>query len=334
VARIVGSPVAQGEEAEKLQEVVAKVTQPHSAVAPNRTFKHQAERFLAFVRGSVKPLSYRNLGKFVGYLIEGKCPGLTPGMDVSSIDPEAVERVFLFLREGNLDNQTRKTRWAWFKRLIRYFWESEMMELPRNLDSPALKFKVAVKAIKTWSAEEVRACLGTLPPRMQLWALLGLNCGMTNVDIGSLRKDQVNLKTGRLVRKRVKTETHELVPTVDYRLWPETLKLLKEHWSKHPELGLTSSDGTSLYTSWFEGKNTRKKDLLALAWRRAKVSIPLKAFRSISATLLESHAAYGRYKSHFLGHSPKGIADKHYAAPSGELFDTILVWLHDQIFKK
>ena len=57
----------------------------------------------------------------------------------------------------------------------------------------------------------------------------------------------------------------------------------------------------------------KDKDLIRLAWQRTKPkpAIPLKAFRSISATLLESHASYGRYKTHFLGHSPKSIADKH-----------------------
>jgi len=51
----------------------------------------------------------------------------------------------------------------------------------------------------------------------------------------------------------------------------------------------------------------------------------------ISATLLETHEVYGRYVHHFLGHSPKSIADKHYAAPSQELFDKALDWLRQWI---
>jgi len=57
----------------------------------------------------------------------------------------------------------------------------------------------------------------------------------------------------------------------------------------------------------------------------------VKNFRSIAATLIESHESYGRYKTHFLGQSPKSIADKHYAAPSNELFTRIILWLHDKI---
>ena len=116
---------------------------------------------------------------------------------------------------------------------------------------------------------------------------------MTNTDIGHLRKGQVDRARGRLVRKRVKTEAHEGVPTVDYALWPETLALLGSCWSAHPELALASSGGTCLYSSRFEGEAARKKDLISLGWMRAGLSIPLKAFRSISATLLESHPSYG-----------------------------------------
>src|SRR5208337_4169061 len=52
--------------------------------------------------------------------------------------------------------------------------------------------------------------------------------------------------------------------------------------------------------------------------------------RKTSATLLESHSEYGRYVTYFLGHSPKGTAAKHYAAPSTELFDAAVTWLGRQ----
>ena len=58
----------------------------------------------------------------------------------------------------------------------------------------------------------------------------------------------------------------------------------------------------------------------------------MKRFRSIAATLLENHPVYGRYVPHFLGHSPKSIAAKHYASPSQNLFDQAIQWLHDQLF--
>ncbi len=328
VERIVGEPVADDLQAvEKLGKVVAQVAE----IAPSKgqSLRHHAERFLALTHGECGAMSYREIHDFITSLYGAA--GMTAGMDVKELTEARVEAVFLWLKESPLTAPTKKKRWGFFKRLIRYCWETRAIELPRNLDSRAFKFKVQPKAVKTYAATEVRDCIDGLKPRLRLYALLGLNCGMTNVDIGSLRKDQII--GNRLVRKRVKTMRHEEVPTVSYALWPETQQLIKECLSDDPELALTSSDGTPLYNSRFEGMGTRKKDLLALAWKRANVTIPLKAFRSISATLLESHPIYGRYKGHFLGHSPKSIADKHYAAPSPELFDQAVGWLRDQIFR-
>jgi integrase len=155
---------------------------------------------------------------------------------------------------------------------------------------------------------------------------------MTNADLGQLSKDMVDLDNGTLTRRRVKTGDIENVPTVCYKLWAETLQLLKQEWSSHSILVLTSTDGTSLYATSFEGNHTRRKDLIVKAWSKAEATIPFKAFRSISATTLESHETFGRLVQHFLGHAPQSVKDRHYAAPSQELFNRALSWLHDQIF--
>jgi hypothetical protein len=57
------------------------------------------------------------------------------------------------------------------------------------------------------------------------------------------------------------------------------------------------------------------------------VARPMKLLRKTSATKIESNKEYGRYAAYFLGHSPRTIKDKHYAAPSGDLFDEIVDWL-------
>ena len=64
--------------------------------------------------------------------------------------------------------------------------------------------------------------------------------------------------------------------------------------------------------------------------KRLKFKKSLKLLRKTAATMLESHPVYGRYTSHFLGHSPRSIKDKHYAAPSQELFDEAIAWLGQQ----
>src|SRR5207245_1974978 len=64
--------------------------------------------------------------------------------------------------------------------------------------------------------------------------------------------------------------------------------------------------------------------------RKTATAYPMKLFRKTSATLIESHELFGRYTGHFLGHAPSNLADRHYAAPSGDLFDKVVSWLGEQ----
>lgn len=98
----------------------------------------------------------------------------------------------------------------------------------------------ALNAIKTYPSAMV---LADLPSRqIEMWALLGLNCGMTNSDIGSLKCNRI--VHGYLNRKRVKTEGVENAPTVTCKLWTETCELLHERKSGGEYL-FTSQDGSS-----------------------------------------------------------------------------------------
>jgi hypothetical protein len=105
-------------------------------------------------------------------------------------------------------------------------------------------FKVPHKAISSWPLDTVKSAIKNLPDRLRLYAFLGLNAGMTNVDIGALRKDMVG--AGYLTRRRVKTGGNENVPTVMYELWPETAALLDAFKSTHDDLWLVSDAGTPL----------------------------------------------------------------------------------------
>jgi len=142
------------------------------------------------------------------------------------------------------------------------------------------------------------------------------------------------------MRKRTKTSEEKDVPEVNYKLWPQTLKLLKKHFSTHETLTLTSKTGSKLWTNWIgEDGKEHEKNLIGLQWKKAqyvkgkkiKDAIPLKAFRSIGSTIIGDHREYGRYYSHYLGHSPKSIADKHYVPPSEELFDEIMAYVGKQL---
>lgn len=321
-----GFPVADA--AQRLRDVrhdAAKLD-----VGPGRkdnTVRGWGERWLVLLKGEMKPVSFAEIRDFVGHLA-GK---IGTGLDVSKINEQTVQVVYLWLRDGGLSDGRKKKFWGFFRRFVRYLWGLKLVEMPRNLDG--YTFTVSAKKVPTYPLSKVRTVLDDLKPRLRLYALLGLNCGFTNSDIGRLRKDEVDLSSGRIIRKRGKTSDHDNVPTVSYRLWPETLELLRECWSDHPVFALTSMDNTPLWEQRMGDKDdTAKKDMVAQQFKRAECGLTLKAFRKIGATLIEGHATYGRYVSHYLGHSPKTVADKHYAAPSAALFDKVMTWLRSQIF--
>jgi integrase len=297
-------------------------------VPTDKTLKTNAEKFLAVIQGEMRPLSFREIRLFLRSLYD-QAPMLHADTDVSDIQEAKVEEVYLWLKNLNLEQPTRKKRWGFFKRFVVHLWEKRLIsERPRNLDT--LKFKITSKAVKRYDVEKVRTVLAGLKPRLRLYALLGLNCGMTAADIGRLKKDQVNLDGARLVRKRGKTLDNPNVPEVDYPLWPETIALLRECWSEHDTLALTSEDGTALWESRQEDDKTPQKDLVYQQWKRAKQSIPHHAFRSISTTLLED-SEFATTTLHFLGHSPRSIKDKHYAAPPQKVFNKAILWLRDEV---
>ncbi|HEY3788458.1 MAG TPA: hypothetical protein VGL71_06365, partial [Urbifossiella sp.] len=65
--------------------------------------------------------------------------------------------------------------------------------------------------------------------KTKLYLLLMLNCGMYQNDVAELAASEVDWKTGTITRKRSKTRDRKDAPTVCYKLWPETLRLLKAY---------------------------------------------------------------------------------------------------------
>jgi hypothetical protein len=300
-----------------------------AGVAVNYTLRANAEEWLDRLRGEVRPTSFTEVKAFLTSLYG--LPFLGPTFDVSKIDEALVQQVHKAIRGQAGAQATKKKRWGFWRRFVRYCWSCRRLgELPRNLHGFA--FDVSPTRVKRYPLSLVREVLAKLDDRHKLVALLGLNCGMTNVDTGTLTKDAVDLANGTLTRKRVKTADYADVPTVTYKLWPETLALLRKLWSDHPTLVLTSIRGTPLWASEYQEGKEHKKDLISKEWRKLKLPIPAKAFRSIAATLIESNREYGSRVVYFLGHSPRTIRDRHYVAYDQALFDELLDWLRGQVF--
>ncbi len=217
---------------------------------------------------------------------------------------------------------------------VRWLWESGIIDMPKNLDSRRFTFGSALKNIETWTVEEVQYVVGESPAKLRLALLLQLNCGMTQKDVSDLLDTEVDWKGGRIIRKRSKTRGQANVPTVDYPLWPATFALLKEHRSGQERVLVTKTGKPFVYRRLVDG-NYRAVDSLGDLFRRLQKRLglakPMKLLRKTSASLLESHAVYGRLTSLFLGHSPASIKDRHYAAPPQALFDEAVLWLGRQL---
>ena len=152
-----------------------------SAVRDYRLEVHAA-RFLELelAKGS-KPRTYGELSESITAIINTPHV-LHPGMDVRDITKTTVEDYYLYLRRTGRENAQQKKQFGFFKRLVKYFWSADLIELPRNLDY-AWDFRVTTKAVKEYDLEEVKALLRKLTGRLRLYALLGLNCGMLSVDV-------------------------------------------------------------------------------------------------------------------------------------------------------
>ena len=72
------------------------------------------------------------------------------------------------------------------------------------------------------SADECRALIDAASPQVKAMVLLGLNAGLGNTDIGTLKQSEINLKVGWVRQARQKTGIERRCP-----LWPETIDALK-----------------------------------------------------------------------------------------------------------
>lgn len=282
------------------------------------------ERFLSTINskpGTVDNIR-RNTADFVAFVGDDQL-----AEDVSG---DSLEEYYLSIKvdvdSGNLTASTANDRIAAARRFVRYLWQRDLIELPKNLDSRQYAFRKH-NVVKLPTLESAKAFIGQMSGELRLYALLMLNCSMNNIDIGELTHSQIDWKNGYLTRKRVKTAGHQNVPTVKFKLWSETLELLKLYRSSHPELVLVSRNGTELVIRNKDGKQSRKDNIFQIWKRKVGTEITPKTLRSLGSSTLESHENYGRMSRYYLCHSPRGVADRHYIVPPQNLFDQAIDWL-------
>jgi hypothetical protein len=298
-----------------------------SRVPHDATLAVSIGNFLAILRTQQKPQTYRELRLYLGTLSEEYGQ-----VNASKVDEAFAAKVYAALATAKVSQPVKKKRWGFFKRFVKHLYTARTLDrLPRTFESTDFRFKTRAKTIKKWPVNVVRQSISNLPYKLRAWAMLGLNCGMTNADIGALTKEMVSYDY--LTRKRVKTDDTEGVPTVTYKLWPETLALMKRFKSDHETLWFTSSTGTPLVHSRIEDGRDRATDLIASQWQKhsGDCPVPISKFRNAAAQVLGDHREFGLYCDFFLGHSPKSLRTKFYAPESQKVFDEVMDWLRAQI---
>ena len=248
--------------------------------------------------------------------------------------------------EGQISQSTGRDRIQVVKQLIRWAWEQELVTLPRNIDSPMIQIAVEAETVKVWDIDEIRALYAAASDRTKLYLLLAANCGMTQNDIATLKRDEWDKKAGTITRARTKTRRHSgrggSVPVVCYSLWPETQRLLLQEAAKSGKLLLVSEKGTPLVRRELNDKGKVKpNDAIRNAFRRVVAKMnkerdkPIKGtfklIRKTSANLLAQHREHRHVADLYLGHAPTTIKDRHYTRPPQELLGEAVSWLGEQL---
>ena len=323
----------------------------HSPVPQDRTIGGQVTSFLQsqalkVKAGKLTAKRYDNL-TYIFTIIENQ---LGRGRDVASITEKDVDDLYLHLL-GKLGERHQDPNGkagysedyasgvlGRFKSFVRYLHVNRLIDdLPRNLDSVSIK--VSEKPKQRMTDEEVKAILKGVPDdtQLKLHILLMLNCGYRGMDIATLRESEII--DGRIIRKRHKTKDSKHTPTVNYKLWDETLRLL-DRWRTGKDIALvTKSGGRWAYGDLIEGEDgsdkTKQTDSIASNFNRVVrkglgIDRPYSLLRKTAASKLDEHPEFGRYAEHYLGEKPDSVAKRHYITPSQDRFDAALVWLGDQ----
>jgi integrase len=303
----------------------------HRKTVTNRTVGHQLEKFLAELRTQQKPKTHLEVSAYLKRTLGTAL--WASETSVESVDEQTVARHYNWLIQQKFSPGRHNKVLSFFRRFVKWLYTDAMLEkLPRNLYSEPHRKKVVHKKVKTF--DNVRPTIDGLPMPYRLWALLGVNTGMTNADLGQTTWEQIDQDKWTLTRRRAKTGDDENTPTVCYELWPETVDALKQlpTWKG---LLFTTEKGTSMYNTFYrEDGSVGVKDLFGTYWKRnfdPKPPIPLCKFRSIGTTMLLKSELFRQYGDYFLGHAPKTDIEKSYGAESDEPFFRALRFIREQL---
>jgi integrase len=309
-----------------------------SNVPPERTVSALVERYLKRERnrydaGQISLSEYDLVSRY----LEAFRDWIGAESPVEVINAERWDDYYGHLLQLAKSVEYKKKRLRYAKVFIE--WTISMALIPPlpNLHNRKYRFGGRAKVPPIMTADEVRRLIKEAPGQLKLHLLLMANCGMTQKDISDLRQDEVDWSDGRIVRKRSKTADKKNVPTVNYKLWPETWALLQHYRQTEGDRVLLTNSGLQWVREWpgDDGKK-HKTDAIASNYKHLRKRLSfgksLKVFRKTSPTLMDRHEIYGRLWRLFLGQAPRGIAEINYINREGRftLFDEAVEWLGRQ----
>jgi integrase len=303
-----------------------------TAASPERTIAAQIATWQTLLRssGSTGKLSagrydayFRNIDKFAQWI--------GPDAAIDTIDEDKVEGYFnhLSAKIGRKEFKPSyvKNLFMTAKQFIKWMASKKLIPLPANIDERRFRFNhSSAGKIEVFTIDEVREILDRATGRMRLYLLLMIQAGFYQSDVADLRNDEIDWRKGTITRARSKTKDTGS-PVVTYKLWPETLELLKRYRSDG-ELTLTTNRGTPLVKYDMEGEKLCRSDSIQMAWTRmGKARLPMMHLRKTAATILATHPQYKFYTDYFLAHAPDTIAKQAYVIPSDAEFADAIDWL-------
>lgn len=318
-------------------------------VEASRQVGEQVESWLSVLRASVQAGNFKP-GRFASYKTHiGKFRNwLGNDTAIDALTSAKVEEFWAYLA-GQVSEKKAAPAYARLSlmtatQFIEHLADKGLIPLPGNLRNRRFRFADAPKEVITFTDDEVKALLAeaaSYSERTLLYILLALNCGMYQADISDIGADEVDWQAGTITRRRSKRRAKG-GPKTRYKLWPETLALLKKYratatvlnWNGQPRVLLTDRGGV-LSEERLEGNSTARKDTIAEAFKRVRNRVgiegkTLKNLRKTASTALCRHPQYKFYHKYFLAQSPKDVADRHYIIPNDTEFFAALDWLREQ----
>lgn len=179
--------------------------------------------------------------------------------------------------------------------------------------------------VQTFGVGDLATLYRLADERMKLCMLLALNCGYANMELATLRREEVDLEAGTIRRERTKTGVQG-----SWTLWAETKRALEAWFSTHPhdDLAIRSPNGSPLV--WHHGG--KRREYIRDGWRTtqdrceasgtAVTRLPFKYLRKTGATMIRSIGGI-EVSEQYLSHAETSMARWYSVPDEGRLAEAL-----------